>query len=226
MFADGHLLLTLHEPPKPDEEERAGRFFWRQPDGTWSSSERGKGPNALARHLNEYTDILDELEKRDQAAGSAEEYFGVLSELGPLQRAAHNMHQALQQAREMVSTNRDIINFRDEAYQIARTAELLYQDSKNSLEFAVAKRAEEQSHHAHQMSLSAHRLNMLAAFFFPIVTLTAIFGTNLKHGLEEYSAPLPFVLLLLTGLLSGLILKSTFARNTEHHPGGQREKNK
>ena len=162
MFADGHLLLTLHEPPKPDEEERVGRFFWRQPDGTWSSSERGKGPNAISRHLNEYTDILDELEKRDQAADSAEGYFGVLSELGPLQRAAQNIHQALQQAREMVSADRDIINFRDQAYQIVRTAELLYHDSKNSLDFAVAKRAEEQSHHAYQMSLSAHRLNMLA----------------------------------------------------------------
>lgn len=215
MFADGHLLLTLHQPPKPDEEERVGRFFWRQPDGRWKSTESGKGSNALARHLNEYTEILDALEKRDVAAASAEEYFGVLSELGPLQRAAHNMHQALQQAREMVPTARDLINFRDLAYQISRTAELLYSDAKNSLDFAVAQRAEEQSHHAYQMSLSAHRLNMLAAFFFPIVTLTAIFGTNLRHGLEEAYAPLPFLLLLLVGLLSGLILKSIVTRNPE-----------
>ena len=216
MFADGHLLLTLHKPPKPNEEERVGRFFWRQPDGTWKSNEKGQGPNALARHLNEYSDILDELEKRDQAADSADKYFGVLSELGPLQRAAQNMHQALQQAREMVSADRDIINFRDEAYQIVRTAELLYHDSKNSLDFAVAKRAEEQSHHAYRMSLSAHRLNVLAAFFFPIVTLTAIFGTNLKHGFEESNAPLPFVLLLLVGLLSGLILKSIVTRQIKN----------
>lgn len=43
MFADGHLLLILHEPPKPDVNERLGCFFWRHPDGTWSSSGLGVG---------------------------------------------------------------------------------------------------------------------------------------------------------------------------------------
>ena len=39
MFCDGHLLLVLHRPPKEDEVQRKGRFFWRSPDGTWTSSE-------------------------------------------------------------------------------------------------------------------------------------------------------------------------------------------
>ena len=29
MKADGHLLVILHAPPKPDVAEREGRFFWR-----------------------------------------------------------------------------------------------------------------------------------------------------------------------------------------------------
>jgi hypothetical protein len=35
MFDDGHLLLVLHAPPGPDDEERIGRLFWGLPDGIW-----------------------------------------------------------------------------------------------------------------------------------------------------------------------------------------------
>jgi len=27
MLADGHLLLVLHAPPKPEDQVRVGRFF-------------------------------------------------------------------------------------------------------------------------------------------------------------------------------------------------------
>ncbi len=53
MFEEAHLLLVLHRPPKPEDDERTGRYFWRQPDGTWSSDELGGGPNALKKHLDE-----------------------------------------------------------------------------------------------------------------------------------------------------------------------------
>ena len=36
MKADGHLLVILHAPPKPDETEREGRFFWRDANGQWT----------------------------------------------------------------------------------------------------------------------------------------------------------------------------------------------
>ncbi|MEE8452843.1 MAG: hypothetical protein V3R99_13040, partial [Thermoguttaceae bacterium] len=103
-------------------------------------------------------------------------------------------------------------NARDRAYDIARTAELLYSEAKNSLEFEIARRTEQQAASARQMSVSAHRLNLLAAFFFPIATITAIFGVNLQHGFETQSAPLPFVVVLGAGLLLGVVLKSFVTR--------------
>lgn len=66
----------------------------------------------------------------------------------------------------------------------------------------------EQAAHGHRMALSAHRLNLLVAFFFPIATLSAIFGVNLAHGYEQQFAPLPFLGVLLLGLGAGLLLKS------------------
>ena len=66
MTADGHLLLVLHAPPKPDEEERQGRLFWRDPEGEWKTTEQGRGTVALENHLNEYSSAIDVLEQREQ----------------------------------------------------------------------------------------------------------------------------------------------------------------
>ena len=157
MFADDHLLLALHKPPKPDEVERDGRFFWRHPNGDWKSTEQGSGHSSLEQHLVEYSEIVENLEKRDAAAQNAADYFTVLSELGPIRRAARNLHQVLQHARELVPSDRRIINFRDQAYQTERAAELLYNDAKNALDFEVAQRAEEQARNSTQMAVAAHR---------------------------------------------------------------------
>jgi ABC-type polysaccharide/polyol phosphate export permease len=63
------------------------------------------------------------------------------------------------------------------------------------------------------MALSAHRLNSLVAFFFPIATLTAVFGVNLRHGLEEAEPPYPFLILIVAGLILGAILNSFISRS-------------
>jgi hypothetical protein len=63
----------------------------------------------------------------------------------------------------------------------------------------MARKSEQQAEEALRMSTSAHRLNMLASFFFPMVTLAAILGTNLKHGFEDFSTPWPFVIMLGAG---------------------------
>ena len=213
MFHNGHLLLVLHEPPKPEETDRRGRFFWRQPDGTWSSSAQGAGANALQIHIDEYAEIIARYDKLEEEAKTADEYFTVLKELTPIHRAAAHMHQVLQEARQQVHDDRNIINLRDRAYEVQRTAELLYNGAKNSLDFTVAKRAEEQAQASHRMAVSAHRLNVLAAFFFPIVTLAAIFGTQLKTGLEEVEGPLPLLVVLAVGLLSGALLTAIVTRH-------------
>jgi len=221
MMAEGHLLLVLHAPPKKDEPDRKGRLFWRKPDGTWLSNELGGGPAALAKHLSEYSEIIDKMDRQEDVAWSVDEYYTILDAMWPIQRSARNLHASLQEARKLLSADRDLINFRDKAYDIERTAELLYNDVRNALEFAVAKKSEEQAANAHQMARQSHRLNLLVAFFFPLATLVAIFGSEMKHGLEEY-LPHPYYLfyivtgvgLVLGGLLAGWLgFLNKFRRN-------------
>lgn len=225
MFADGHLLLILHAPPDPDDDERKGRFFWRQPDGTWSSDGDIK---SLRKHLAEYEQLLDNFEEQDERASTAKEYFAVLYVLAPIHRAARNLHHALQQAREMVPDNKEIINMRDQAYQIERMAELLYADAKNSLDFIIAQRTEEQAESSYQMAMSSHRLNVLAAFFFPLATLSAIFGVNMFHGWEQENfdpnSKVPFVVMIGIGLIVGFLLKSFITRETPTKPNARSSK--
>lgn len=215
MLADGHLLLVLHAIPKVDQPDREGCFFWRKPDGTWSSTESGNGLAALEKHLETYDDAVEQLEEGEVNAKSSQEYFTLLESLAPIHRSACNLHQVLQEARKMVPDERQLINLRDRAYDLQRNAELLYQGLQNALTFAVARRAEEQAMASEKMSKAAHKLNMLAAFFFPLVTLSAIFGTNMVHGMEsEKLWPWPFVGLIAVGLVWGIILRAWITRGT------------
>lgn len=215
MIADGHLLLVLHQPPEPDEVERRGRFIWRHPDGTWTSSDQGSGPLVVNRHLDQFADVLQKYDEMGENATVADDYFAVLEAVAPIHRTARHLHQVLQEARQALPEARDIINFRDRAYEIERTAELLYSETKNGLDFAVAKQAEEQAKASHRMAVSAHRLNVLAAFFFPLATLSAIFGVNMLHGFEKMPPPVPFLTMLGVGLLSGIALTAFVTRKSE-----------
>lgn len=205
MEAEGRLLLVLHEPPQPGETERRGRLFLREPDGGWKSNSLGAGVQALKKHLAEYAEQIESLDEQLHAASSSDDYFRVLQAITPLCRAARNMHAALQHAREMISADRDLIVLRDQAGEIERSAELLQADARHGLDFMVARKTEEQAQRGYEMAVSAHRLNLLAAIFFPIATLSAIFGMNLEHGLPLQS-PGAFWGVLLIGLVSGMLL--------------------
>jgi len=207
MAADGHLLLILHRPPKKDDSDRAGRFIWRKPDGAWQASDLGSGSQVLSRHLTEFADVIERYDQQEDDAAGIADYYSVLEGMAPVHRAVRNLHAALQEAREKNPTDRDLINARDRAYDLERTADLLVTDVRNALEFATARKAEEQATASHQMATSAHRLNMFVAFFFPIAALTAIFGTNLSHPLEKYlPPPYAFFTVIGAGLILGIIL--------------------
>lgn len=223
MFDERHLLLVLHAPPKPDDTLRRGRFIWRKPDGSWTSNDLGGGIGALGKHLAEYAEVIQQFDRLEEEAQTAADYFAVLEGLAPVLRAAAHLHQTLQEARRLVPEDRDLIIMRDQAYDLERTADLLYTNAKNALDFAIARRAEEESRSSRQMALSAHRLNILAAFFFPLATLSAIFGVNLLHGLEDSPPPLAFLLLVGSGLAAGAILAAFITRRPPDDPPAKAE---
>jgi hypothetical protein len=212
---DGHLLLVLHAAPAPDEIERRGRFFWRDPSGQWRAAPASQRIATLEDHVTEYAHAIEQLEQAEDAATQARDYFELLDRLAPLARATRNMYGTLQQAREIAADAHELIVLRDQGSDLQRRVELLHEDARNGLEFAIAWQAEQQAETSYRMSVAAHRLNLLVAFFFPIATLMAIFGTNLKTGLEswnESNGPLPLIAVLLAGLLCGVVLTGFVTR--------------
>jgi len=204
MSAEGHLLLILHELPSEDSAERNLRLFWRAPDGTWQSDGLGPGIAALQAHLAEYSKAVDHLDQLEAEAYGSEGYFRVRHAITPLRRAAHNMHKALQSAREAAPDDRELISCRNQADTIERAAELVYEDAEHGLQYAIARQAEQQA-------VASHRLNIIAALFLPLATVAAIFGMNVSHGLEHLFEPWLFWIVLVFGMVMGFFVKAFVA---------------
>ena len=201
MVSDGHLLLILHELPTEDSAERNLRLFWRAPDGSWQSDCLGSGITALQTHLTEYSMAVDQLDKLEGQASGSEDYFRIRHAISPLRRASHNLHLALQEGREAVPDDRELISCRNQAGSIERAADLVYEDADHGLQFAIARQAEHQA-------VATRRLNILAALFLPMATIAAVFGMNLSHEFEHALAPWPFLFVLLSGMAMGLLVKT------------------
>jgi Mg2+ and Co2+ transporter CorA len=156
--------------------------------------------------LTQYEQVTEQHDLKEHAASSARDYFDLLTATTPLHRAVANMQIVLQEARSAARDDRQLIVARDKAYEIMRRTELITGDVKYGLDYAIAHRAEQQALNSQHMATSAHRLNVLAAFFFPIATLTALFGVNLKTGLEETASPWLFLGVIAVGVIMGLVL--------------------
>lgn len=215
MQSEGHLLLVLHDVPQPDDVTRKGVLFWRDGTGQWRSSNGGAGSGALQDHLQRYAQRLEEFDQLEQSAQRADEYSRLLEGLAPIARAVRNQLDVLEEARKAMPEDRSLIDHRDRAYELNRWAELLYDDAKNSMDVAVVKRAEEQAAASHRMLVSAHRLNVLAALFFPFGTLGAIFGTTLTDNWGWSRSTVAFVSFLTVGMLSGLMLAAFISREVK-----------
>ncbi len=215
MLAEGHLLLVLHAPPSGDHGHRGARLFWRSPDGEWQSNSLGSGPRCLRRHVEEFAAAVDKLEKLEEQTFRADAYHALLPQITPLMRSALHLHATLQEAREQVREDRDLIVCRDQAYTVHRAAELLSSDAHNGLQCAVARQAEEQAEISNRVALAGHRLNRMAAFFLPLATIAAICGMNLTTGYEDLYRPWPFVVALAVGILFGFCLRASM----QNHAG-------
>jgi Mg2+ and Co2+ transporter CorA len=208
MEFQNHLLFVLHEPPKAGDTTRKPRLFWRAPNGDWQTTMHGNGLHGFKTHLEELFQEVDHCDKLEDEASTARQYFEVLEQVSPLKRCVEHVHQVLQEARRLQPSDRDIINLRDQAYDISRTAELLYSATKNGMEMAQTRRAEEQALASMDMAAAAHRLNWLVAFFLPLATLTGVFGMQLATGIETISPPWPMVSVCAIGILLGAVFSS------------------
>ncbi len=85
-------------------------------------------------------------------------------------------------------------------------------DAQAALNFQVAYHQELESKRTYEMAVASHRLNLLVAMFFPIATVSAIFGMNLGHGFEQAPTPGTFYFVLGLGLLAGVLLAAAVGR--------------
>jgi hypothetical protein len=179
MDEEGHLLLILHEVPKPEDEElRKPVLVWVQPDGTAKSNLPASGWAALDEHLDHYRKAIHELDDAVDVAVTPKAAFEVVKRCQPLQRSTRNLLAVLEEARRARPDERRLLVARDEAVDLERAIDLATGDAKASMDFAMAVNAEAQAQAAHAAGMEARRLNRLAAFFFPLATLVAVFGMN------------------------------------------------
>lgn len=207
IFEDGHLLLILHKPPGPDDRGREGQLFWRNPSGDWQFNRGGPGTGSLKRHVQGFAEIEAKLTQDYEQAVTIEHLFDLIEALTPLVRSARNMHQALQAARDAVKNDTFLIEMRDQAYEVERNFDLLLEDARNALQYRTAREAEAQAKLSKQAVQASHRLNILAALFFPLTAVASLFGMNLAHGLDQHKVML-FWLVAMISLGLGFAMKS------------------
>lgn len=204
---EGHLLLVLHKPPGPDDDKREGVLFWRSPSGDWQFNRGGPGPGGLKRHVQSYEELEAKLTSDFEQATDLSTLFDLVESLTPLVRSARNMHAAIQTAREAIKGEPTLIEVRDLAYEVERTLDLLLEDVRTDIQYRTARQAEDQARFSKEALKASHRLNTLAALFFPLTAITSLFGMNFSHGLNQNS-PFLFWLVFVIGVSLGLGMKA------------------
>jgi hypothetical protein len=215
MVDAGHLLLVLHALPNPGDQEREPRVFWRAPGGEWKGTGvKGNGLAALKAHIEEFREAVHDLDEKIDAAASASELFHVLRAGTPIARSARNLHRAMQEAREGVD-DKEVISLRDSAGEVERSADLALVDAHNALEYLETRAAEEQTKLAVKAAEAQHRLNLIAALFFPITALGSLLGTTLHSGLEN-QPPWVFWTMFVSAFAVGFLVRRGVTQERVH----------
>ncbi|MCL4785784.1 MAG: hypothetical protein KJ070_03170, partial [Verrucomicrobia bacterium] len=86
----------------------------------------------------------------------------------------------------------------------------------------MAREAEAQAQSGKEALRASHRLNILAALFFPLTAIASLFGMNLAHGFSE-QAPVIFWLVFAVGAglgfaMKGWVLAKASAKDTPAKP--------
>lgn len=223
IFEENHLLIVLHDVPDFDNPLRDFKVFLRNPEGEMMCNGKGNGAFMLRKLLDKYNQTYQELEQAYQQATLPIAYFELLEKLAPIYRTSHNLYQTLQSARELVASDKLLIEMRDAAYETQRSFELLLADTKMALDYKIAQSSEEQVKKSIQMVEAQHRLNVIVAIFFPLMTIATIFGMNLKNGLEN-NHPLIFWGVFIVALITGVAFKNWVNVNKELSGNGSDKK--
>lgn len=207
-----HMLIVLHRPPSGDDDLNRERILFLQtPDGQLRCNGKADGEARLKLHLRDYRKLWEELDKKYSLGLDATELFKLIEAVTPLKRTSANMAITLQKAREASKDNRFLISMRDASQDIARAFEILLSDLQSAVDFRAAKNAEEQSARTEEMAAAQHRLNLLAAFTFPVMAVATLLGMNLKHGFEKQH-PAIFWGVLGAGILIGFFVRTWILR--------------
>ncbi len=203
---DGHLLLLLHQLPRAEDDEvRSAMVVWRNPEGEWKSAPEEGGLAGLEAHLNHYLDAVHDLDDAVESAKSAREFFEVMRRMHPLHRATRNQFEVIQSVRRALPDDTRIIDMRDQAADLERAMELIAADAKAGMDFTLAESANQQALSADVANQEARRLNRLAAFFFPLATLVAVFGMNPPENICNSSG---FWAVLVAGVVLGFVVNA------------------
>jgi len=179
MKEDGHLLVILHQVPKAEDGgHREAALFWIDDQGNWKSVPGSGGRSALREHVDQYLARAKSLDSELDKTSTAAEIHEVIDQATPLLRAGRNMMAVTQELRQSLPDNLQVLAIRDVAVAVERAADLLVQDAKSSLDFMIAKNSTEQAAATAAATREARKLNRLAAFFFPLMTLAAVMGMN------------------------------------------------
>lgn len=176
---DGQILVILHQVPVVEEKShREAALFWRDEMGDWKSSPSSGGKSELNTLVKDYQRKLTELDQMLESAEDPGVIHDVIDAVTPVLRAGRHAAQVLSELRKALKDDLDILATRDMAVNMERNGDLLLQDAKSSLEYLIAKNAAAQAKDAQMAAKEAQKLNRLAAFFFPLMTLAAILGMN------------------------------------------------
>lgn len=203
LVGEREALLIVHEVPEPKVPEREALVFWRQADGIWLGPGGSGGLGEMSKLCDRYQSVIDEYEALIEDTEEVTQVFEIIRHAAPIARSMRNLLAALEAAVPADEENRTLIGLRDRVREMQRAAELLYHDSKLTLDFWQAESAEEHQQAAERLNSIAFRLNLMAGFFLPLVAVAGLLGMNVE--IPGFLQPW-FWLILGAGLLLGVIV--------------------